>query len=150
SGRTGRHKKPGEVVVQTFTPHHYSILSAAKHDYQKFYEREMRFRHKQGYPPFYFLCLLQFAHEDLAYCVKSSEKATEWLKKRLSPESLVMGPVAAPIPRIRDRYRYQCMIKYKNEPQLSTYLMELLEIWQTEITRNKLQLSIDMEPQMIL
>ena len=150
SGRTGRHKKPGEVVVQTFSPDHYSILSAAKHDYQKFYELEMRFRHKQGYPPFYFLCLVQFAHEDLAYCIKSAEKAVEWLKRRLSPESIVLGPIAAPIARIKDRYRYQCMIKYKNEPQLSTYLMELLEAWQTEINRNKLQLTIDMEPQMIL
>jgi primosomal protein N' (replication factor Y) len=150
SGRAGRHQKPGEVVVQTYSPEHYSIRSASLHDYRQFYEQEMRFRHRQGYPPFYFLCLLQFAHEDMAFCLKCAEEAVRWLKQRLSRESIILGPVAAPISRIKDRYRYQCMIKYKNEPNLASYLMEMMEAWHKRIYRDKLQLTVDMEPQMIL
>lgn len=150
SGRAGRHGKPGEVVIQTFSPDHYSIRAASQHDYQQFYEREMRYRHRQGYPPFYFLCLIQFAHENLTYVIKWAERATHWLKRRLSKESILLGPVAAPVPRIKDRYRYQCMIKYRNEPHLEHYLMEMMYALQKEINREKLQVTIDMEPQMIL
>ncbi|MDQ0337557.1 primosomal protein N' (replication factor Y) [Caldalkalibacillus uzonensis] len=150
SGRAGRYHKPGEVVVQTYTPDHYSIRCASQHDYHTFYEQEMRYRYQKGYPPFYYLSLLLFTHEDLTYCIKSAEEAASWLKARLSKESIVLGPVAAPIPRIKDRYRYQCMIKYRNEPKLSQLLMELMNQMQPQIIKNHLQLQIDMEPQAIL
>ncbi|EGL82608.1 primosomal protein N' [Caldalkalibacillus thermarum TA2.A1] len=150
SGRAGRRQKPGEVVIQTYTPDHYSIQCASQHDYHTFYEQEMRYRFQKGYPPFYYLSLLLFSHPDLTYCIKAAEEAANWLKPRLSKQSQVLGPVAAPIPKIKDRYRYQCMIKYKNESQLSRLLMELLHYMQPHIAKYHLQLQIDMEPQVIL
>ncbi|MCL4425213.1 MAG: primosomal protein N', partial [Firmicutes bacterium] len=52
AGRTGRGEKPGEVIVQTYAPDHYSIQAAAGHDYRRFWEREVAFRKPGGYPPF--------------------------------------------------------------------------------------------------
>src|SRR5690606_2977189 len=119
SGRAGRHQLPGEVVVQTYTPEHYSIQYAAKHDYLSFYQQEMRLRHERGYTPFYYLALLTFSHEDLAYLVKIAQQSADWLSQQLKTSSVLLGPVASSIPKVKDRYRYQCMVKYKDEPELS-------------------------------
>ncbi|MFP3491030.1 primosomal protein N', partial [Staphylococcus sp. SIMBA_130] len=62
SGRAGRHLLPGEVIVQSYTPEHYSIEMAAEHDYQSFYQREMVTRKQFGYPPFYFLAMVNVSH----------------------------------------------------------------------------------------
>src|SRR5207245_4341244 len=52
AGRAGRHVLPGRVVVQTYTPDHFAILAASRHDYTTFYEQEIVFRAEAGYPPF--------------------------------------------------------------------------------------------------
>lgn len=51
AGRAGRGSAPGEVVIQTYDPEHYSIKTAAKQDYQAFYREELEFRDRMGYPP---------------------------------------------------------------------------------------------------
>ena len=52
AGRSGRGDLPGEVLIQTYSPDHYSITAAAAHDYEGFYKNEMRVRRALGYPPF--------------------------------------------------------------------------------------------------
>lgn len=150
SGRAGRHELAGEVIVQSYTPDHYSIQCAAEHDYYRFYNQEMTHRYKHGYPPFYYLCLLTFSHEDLPFLVKITDRSSKWLTKHLSDSAQILGPVASPIPRINDRYRYQCMIKYKDEPNLSTLLNELLDRLQPTIQKQQLQVQIDMQPYMMM
>ena len=58
SGSAGRHELPGEVIVQTYTPEHYSIQLAKNHDYNQFYRDEMMMRKRGQYPPFYYLLLV--------------------------------------------------------------------------------------------
>ncbi|RKJ26335.1 primosomal protein N', partial [Butyricicoccus sp. 1XD8-22] len=65
SGRAGRHQLPGEVIIQTYTPEHYAIELAKEQQYEPFYEREMWMRHQAGYPPYYYLALVQISHEDI-------------------------------------------------------------------------------------
>ncbi len=150
SGRAGRHILPGEVVVQSYTPEHYSIEMAADHDYSSFYHREMVTRKQFGYPPFYFLAMVNVSHEELTKTVDVTEKITRFLKDHLSNKSVVLGPVASPIPRIKDRYRYQCMIKYKTEPNLNEYLKEIQKHFSKETSRGGLQLTIDTQPYMMM
>jgi primosomal protein N' (replication factor Y) len=150
SGRAGRHELPGEVVVQTYTPEHYSIQSASEHDYLGFYQQEMRHRHNRGYPPYYFISLITFVHEDLPFLVKACEQSVQWLKQHVSPNTIVLGPVASPIPRIKDRYRYQCMIKYRDEPNLGTLFHQLLEKHKVNMEKHDLQITIDKNPQMLM
>ena len=52
AGRAGRGKERGEVILQTYNPEHYVIETAARQDYEKFYEQEVEFRKMLGYPPF--------------------------------------------------------------------------------------------------
>ncbi|WP_270181822.1 primosomal protein N' [Alkalihalobacillus sp. CinArs1] len=150
SGRAGRHVLPGEVVVQSYTPEHYSIELASQHDYLAFYKREMIMRKQYGYPPFYFLAMVNVSHEELTKTVDVTEKISEFLKSSLSEESVVLGPVASAIPRIKDRYRYQCMIKYKTEPKLHHCLKEIQKHYAKEMTRGKLQITIDTQPYMMM
>jgi primosomal protein N' (replication factor Y) len=150
SGRAGRHELPGEVVIQTYTPEHYSIELAGKHDYDRFYLKEMMMRKIHQYPPFYYLTLITVSHEELMKVVSVTEKITRYLKSRLSDQAVILGPTASPIARMNDRYRYQCLIKYKREPQLKTVLKQINEQFLLESARTGLQISIDMHPYLLM
>ncbi|WP_090925564.1 primosomal protein N' [Salibacterium qingdaonense] len=150
SGRAGRDKLPGEVIVQTYTPEHYSIQHAKWHDFHAFAREEMVQRKRGGYPPYFYLTLITIAHEDAAKVMKTAARIADLLRKQLSPEARILGPTVSPIARIKDRYRYQCMIKYKNEPELIRILNDLNAQYQKEMAEENLTISIDMEPQMFM
>jgi len=150
SGRAGRHELPGEVVIQTYTPEHYSIELAALQDYNMFYQKEMRIRKIHGYPPFYYLALVTVSHFELTKVVATAEKIVHYLRKHVSPQTIILGPVASPIARLNDRYRYQCMIKYKREPNITAVLRTVIEHYQQEMTQGQLQITIDMNPFMMM
>lgn len=150
SGRAGRHELAGEVVIQTYTPEHYSIELAGRQDFDAFYEREMYIRRQNHYPPYYYVALINVSHEDLMKTVAITEKITKYISSGLSQEAIVLGPVASPISRIKNRYRYQCLIKYKREPQLKKLLRTIIENYQQETAQNKLQITIDLNPQIMM
>ncbi|MEE6448941.1 primosomal protein N' [Gottfriedia acidiceleris] len=150
SGRAGRHDKPGEVVIQTYSPEHYSIELAKTQDYVAFYEEEMKIRRSFRYPPFYYLVLISIAHNDLIKTVKVSEQIAGYLREYLSEGSIVLGPVASPIAKIKDHFRYQCVIKYKSEPALYDVLNRIQQYYQDETDKSKLQLTIDFQPTMFM
>jgi primosomal protein N' (replication factor Y) (superfamily II helicase) len=150
SGRAGRHKLTGEVVVQTYTPEHYSIQFAAQQDYDLFYEREMQIRKLHHYPPFYYISLITVSHENLMKVVSVTEKITGYIRHCLSAEAIVLGPVASPIPRIKNRYRYQCLIKYKREPQLGRAIKTILDQYQQESATTGLTISTDVNPYILM
>ncbi|WP_078430683.1 primosomal protein N' [Alkalihalobacterium alkalinitrilicum] len=150
SGRAGRHKLPGEVIVQTYTPEHYSIELVKEHDYVSFFQREMFIRKNSGYPPYFHIALINVSHQELPKVIHVTEKITHFIKEQLSNEANVLGPVASPVARIKDRYRYQCMIKYKNEPALGKILREIQQHYSREVSQGELLISIDMNPQMFM
>lgn len=150
SGRAGRHELPGEVVIQTYTPEHYSIELAGSQDYDLFYQREMMNRKVHKYPPFYFLALVTVSHDQLMKAVSVTEQITAFLRARVSDEAVVLGPVASPIPRINDRYRYQCLVKYKHEPSLADNLKQVLDRYQKEDGSGGLQVSVDINPYLLM
>ncbi|MGG3466617.1 primosomal protein N' [Neobacillus pocheonensis] len=145
SGRAGRHQLPGEVIIQTYTPEHYSIELAGKQDYDLFYQREMMVRKMHHYPPFYYLSLITVSHEQLLTVVNVTEQIVNYLRSQISNEAVVLGPAASPIPRINNRYRYQCLIKYKRETNLNAALKIVLDQHQKDAAKG-LQVSIDLNP----
>ena len=149
SGRAGRHEKPGEVVVQTYTPEHYAIELSEAQDYDPFYEREMHMRHQAGYPPYYYLALVQVSHEDVLMAADYAGKAVEWLRSQLSFNVSIIGPTASGISRLQNRYRYQCLIKYKIEPDLIPTLLQLIKIYRSDWIKKGINLTVDLDPNMI-
>ena len=151
SGRAGRHHLAGEVVIQTYTtPEHYSVELAGKQDYDHFYKKEMMMRKLGSYPPFYYLAMITVSHEDLMKVVSITEKISNYLHSKLSKEAIILGPATSPIPKINNRYRYQCLIKYKREPNLTQQLRHLLEHYQQQITSEGLTINIDVNPYMMM
>ncbi|BDG42665.1 primosomal protein N' [Saccharococcus caldoxylosilyticus] len=150
SGRAGRHELPGEVVIQSYTPEHYSIALAAKHDYDAFYQREMMLRKMYGYPPFYYLTLITVSHQEITKAAAVTEKIAAYLRAQLSKEAIILGPVASPIARLHDRYRYQCMIKYKREANMTSALKTIIDRYQHDAAQGDLSITIDTNPYMMM
>lgn len=150
SGRAGRHLLPGEVVIQTYSPEHYSVELASTHDYLGFYQKEMLLRKNHQYPPFYYLALVTVTHQELTKVVTVTERITSYLGGQLSREAVILGPVSSPIARIKDRYRYQCIIKYKREPNLHHALKSVVEKYQSQMDQEKLAIHIDLNPYMLM
>jgi primosomal protein N' (replication factor Y) len=156
AGRAGRHTLPGEVIVQTYTPEHYSIQYASKHDYRGYARRELLSRRELGYPPYCKLAMATLSHEDISRLVTASERFAGELKKRFSelrhsdayPE--LLGPVPSPIPKLKDRYRFQCMVKYRGETNVLEALRASSDALSDDIRKSKLSIQLDVDPQMLL
>ena len=150
SGRAGRDILPGTVFVQSYTPEHYAITLAKDQLYEPFYEQEMAMRRASGYPPYYYVVNIQFTHEDLMTVAEYADQAVRYLKSHLSPTTLIIGPSASLIARVNNRYRYQCLIKYKKEPKLTDTMQQLIKIHRTEWLKKGATLSIDMNPTSVM
>lgn len=146
SGRAGRHELAGEVFIQTYSPEHYAIELAKTQHYETFYHLEMSTRKQYGYPPFFYITLVQFSHEDLLKVADFAEKGTRYLKSSLSHDSVIIGPAAAAISRVNNRYRYQCLIKYKKEPKLIETLQQLIRMYRTNWMKEGLLMTVDVDP----
>lgn len=146
SGRAGRHELTGEVIVQTYTPEHYSIELASKYNFEEFYKKEMAMRRAFQYPPYYYLALITITHPNQVVVVQSAQQMVKQLQQIVQPGSIILGPTPSPIPRIKDRYRYQCMIKYKHEPNLRKNIQAVMNYFKDQIQKNDLQIIVDMQP----
>ena len=145
SGRAGRAEKPGEVIIQSFNPEHYAIQLAKAQDYEDFYTKEMYIRHRGDYPPYYFTVQITASHPEENEAAKQMFQIATKLKQGLSPQAILLGPTPNAIMRVNNRYFYQVIIKYKQEPMLQPLLKEILTDTQRATARG-LKLSIDAEP----
>ncbi len=149
SGRAGRHALTGEVIVQSYTPDHYSILLSSNHDYISFYQREMEIRRTFSYPPYFYLLLVTISDENEQKIYTVAQQIRNMLQHRLNKSSLILGPSPSPIARIKNRFRYQLMVKYRSEPYLQQYMMEILKEFEDE-RRRDLQITIDFNPYQLM
>ncbi len=115
AGRAGRGPKGGRVIIQTYNPDHHSIQAAALHDYHAFYQREIEFRRRLGYPPFGRLARLSYAHAGSAHAQEQAAVMAHRLKLERDhlgiPNVDILGPAPAFVPRIRGRWRWQIILR---------------------------------------
>lgn len=142
-GRSGRSNKKGIAIIQTYNPSHYSIYYASKHDYKSFYNEEIDIRKKLNYPPYCFLVLIKIISKDFELLGKESNKISEYLKKNLNNNSIVLGPSISNILKINNKYNFQCIIKYKKDDKLYEVLNNLDNIY---TNNNKIRLEFDFNP----
>jgi primosomal protein N' (replication factor Y) len=136
AGRAGRGKMGGKVIVQSYTPEHYAIAAAAKHDYARFYEQEIAFRRQQGDPPFGRLVRLVYIHTNSARCQKEAERLYRLLERERDsqglPNTTLIGPSPAFTQRVRGRFRYQIIIR-SPDPTPLLYKLTLPQGWSIDI-----------------
>ena len=116
SGRAGRAKDPGRVIVQTYQPEHYAVKLAAKADYRAFYEREVKLRRRALYPPFTSLARLVVTAKDADAARETALRLDEELAKWLDETGLEKGVLyrharEAAIKFLRGETRWQVFVK---------------------------------------
>ncbi|MBP8164904.1 MAG: primosomal protein N', partial [Anaerolineales bacterium] len=115
AGRAGRSSRGGKVIMQTFMPEHYAIQFAAQHDVNGFYERELEYRRRLGYPPYAKLARLEYRHADPARAEEESQKTANRLKIKIEAEGLrqteLIGPVPSFFSKVDGIYRWQIILR---------------------------------------
>lgn len=130
AGRAGRGDKPGNVIIQTYNPEHYAVLTAKEQDYESFYEQEIMYRQLGFYPPVWNLLLVMCTSENEAQLTVMSDKVMKRLQ-RSAAEALpgeriqMIGPADASIARVNDVYRKVIYIKAKDYQNLVLLKNEL-------------------------
>lgn len=142
AGRAGREDHQGRAIIQTFDPNHYA-LAAALGDPTTFAPKEMAFRQQAGYPPVRRLALFNFSTT-----VKlNGELFCQTLKANLPVNEDVefLGPTPAPLSKLRNRFRWQLLIKEKIGGRLHRTLGIILNLAK-ELAGDTIQIEIDVDP----
>ena len=112
AGRAGRGSAPGEVVIQTYSPDHYSIETAAEQDYESFYKEEMEYRSLLGYPPAAHMAAILISGKEETLL----ETASSYIKKyaeRVNKQNVrIIGPTSPYVGKVNDVYRRIIYLKH--------------------------------------
>ena len=115
AGRAGRGDLGGRVLIQTYYPEHYALQHAREQDYLGFYDVEIRFREKMGYPPFFALASMLIKHSDLVVATENARKLRKALDGANSSKACrILGPAPASLSRLKGEHRIQILIKSPN------------------------------------
>ena len=141
SGRAGRVKKEGKVIIQCFNINHYSIVYAAKNDYKSFYSEEINIRKKLKYPPYYNLCLIKIIGINYNELISESNKIRDYLINNTN--CTVLGPSLSNMPKINNKYYMQIILKYK---EIRKIYEDVKFIDNKYKNNNKINVDIDFNP----
>ncbi|HKN13531.1 MAG TPA: primosomal protein N' [Candidatus Binatus sp.] len=147
AGRAGRGERPGRVIIQTFAPNHYSVRAAKDQDYARFMRRELELRRDLMYPPFARLAMVRIEGAEPQLVQGAAEAVAKSLAKGSTPEGMrVLGPAPAPIERIKQRYRWQVMLKSRELKPLRAAIAAMRAEVGPSAERDDIYLAIDIDP----
>ena len=150
AGRAGRGDEPGRVIVQTFNPDHSSIKFAIEQDSVGFLKEELKLREELGYPPFSKLINFRFEGKLELDTINAARIGGELAKRIVSKLPIgavkILGPSPAPIYKIRNRYRYQMLLKSKNMRTLHSFSKKLLIMLRARGISRNVKVQIDVDP----
>ncbi len=151
AGRAGRGDRPGRVLIQTYAPHHYSVRAARDQDYARFMRRELELRRELDYPPFGRMALVRIEGPDAAPVSEVAARAASILSRYAKSDAKsdamrVLGPAPAPIERLRQRFRWQVVVKSPRLNEMRTALAAMRAAIDREAARAKVRVAIDIDP----
>lgn len=147
SGRGGRGKEDGEVVIQTYSPDHYSIVFATGNNDEQFYEKELSFRRELLYPPFARIIGLRVEAIDEKRCKEETVRLNRIIDAAISKNKGVvkLGPAQALVYRVQNRYRWQIVLKGEDVKPLHSVARESIHRWE-EGSSGTVRLVVDVDP----
>jgi len=135
-GRAGRGALGGQVIIQTYSPEHYAIQTAAKHDYALFYEKEINYRRQLHNPPFTRLACLVYSHTNDTLCQREAERMKRRLIEEIESKGIddlsLIGPAPAFIHKLRGRFRWQLILR-GSEPSAFLSQIPIPQGWAVDI-----------------
>ncbi len=150
AGRAGRGDRPGQVLIQTYSPQHPSLLAASAHDYRAFYEAEVGSRRELNYPPFAYLAALRLDGADASAVALAAQRLADHGHRLLagSSEVLLLGPAEAPIQRLKGRSRWLLLCKASERPPLRRLLDALVA--EQVAPPSAVRVTVDVDPLFML
>ena len=142
AGRAGRGAQPGEAIIQTLHPDHYSIQMATRQDYDGFYREELRYRKAMAYPPAVGLVSLVVRGRTYAQAMQDASDLGGRLVAAARGGFAVLGPAPAPLSKLRGEYRAQIFLKTRHRTATRAALRAALETL-PELRR---RLTVDVDP----
>jgi primosomal protein N' (replication factor Y) (superfamily II helicase) len=152
AGRAGRGDTPGRVILQTFNPDHFSIITAKKQSHKEFFEKETEFRKILDYPPFSRLIQIKIKGKSFEDTEKHADLLGDICKKIQKKDKTflnliqILGPVESPISRISSMFRWQLLIKGKTFSSLHNFTKKLFYNNQRLFNDKKIKVVIDVDP----
>ena len=148
-GRSGRGGDKGVAVIQTNTPENNVITLAAAQDYERFYDSEIVIRKAMLYPPFADICVAGFVSTDRTMAIKASKRFTDSFISRAKQSYpdlplRLLGPSAAAITKISNKYRYKLIIKCRNDKRFRKLLNEVIKEFNSNKENKNVTAYIDM------
>jgi len=146
AGRAGRGDRSGRVLIQTYHPEHYALVSARAQNYEQFFRREIEFRRMMSYPPFTALINIVVHDSRLDRARETSEALGRYLREAAQEKHLrVLGPAPAPLARLKGEHRIQILIKAGSRPAAREALDLALDRLQSE-RHNLRSISVEVDP----
>lgn len=147
SGRAGRKKKRGKVIIQTFNPYHSVIQDVINHDYQSMYQSQILERRNFNYPPFYRLINIILKHKEAPKLNDGARELALLLREELSQG--VLGPEYPLVARIKNLYIKRILIKLERNENLTSNKVKIQKIIdtfnQSSLYRN-ITITLDVDP----
>jgi primosomal protein N' (replication factor Y) len=152
AGRAGRSTKPGEVVIQTYSPTDGAIIRAAQHDFQGFFWEEIRYRKERKYPPYTHIVRVLLLHEkedrvikganDLGACLKQGMQDPKFGNNELD----ILGPAPAVLTRLKNQWRWQISVKGRRLDLLRAFLHQGVQRFYKGPASSGVILNIEVDP----
>jgi primosomal protein N' (replication factor Y) len=148
AGRAGRGERPGEAIVQTIYPDHYSIQLACRQDYPAFYRKELAFRTAMRYPPDVSLVNVVIRARSFTNAMDDAAEVVERMRRIDGGRKhlRLLGPAPAPLGRLRGEYRVQFLVKGTHRKRMREVLGEALAA-RPDLARRVL---VDVDPLSVL
>lgn len=148
SGRAGRNKKRGKVIIQTHTPDHWIIQRVMQNDYEGMYTQELYERSNFQYPPYFRIIRLTVRHRDKYIVDDASKEFAKALKGKLG--NRVLGPEYGAIPRIKNVYNKVVTVKYERNAstkQVKDFILEkIADLRKVNSKYKSVRVKIDVDP----
>jgi len=125
AGRVGRFNLPGKVIIQTYNPTNYVYNSVVKNDFDYFYNYEMNIRRDLKYPPYFYICNILITSDEFNIAGDNANKIKRFLDNNLTQDYIVLGPSVSSIVKLKNKYRFNILIKYKKADKLYKVLREI-------------------------
>lgn len=129
SGRSGRNDLKGEVYIETNNIDNYVLNHIVNYDYIGFYNEEMELRRKLKYPPYFYITEIKIISDKYESASIESNKVKKYLEKNLNENFIILGPTTANVVKLKNKYYFNILIKYKLEDNLLKVLKELSNIY---------------------
>jgi primosomal protein N' (replication factor Y) len=152
AGRAGRGDRPGQVLIQTYSPDHVSLVAASRHDFHAFFREESLGRRELGYPPWAHLAAIRIDGTDPLEVAAAARSLAEAGRGAAAPGISLLGPSEAPIQKLKGRTRWLILLKAPQREPLHALLAHLLspDSPTTRARPSQVRVTVDVDPLFLL